>query len=149
MGRLKWWFVFCMSVVAVVVASFLGWTQTMWVVDDTKLGTIIVGLYFVFSVFVGWLTYKAESPSKADVERYLRLAYLAVKSMVVLGIIGTTAGLLIMLHMAFSGAGFNPTTVLLGLKTGLSTLGISTLVGLVCYLALELQVVNLEYTLDA
>lgn len=148
MHLLKWWFVFCLSIVALGGAYSIGWLQTVWTVDETKIGSLIIGLYFSFTIFIGWLTYQAEKVKSSLVEQHLKTCYLAVKSMVVLGIIGTTAGLLIMLSSAFGTAELNPTAVLLGLKNGLSTLGISTLVGLVCYLALEWQVVNLEYAVD-
>ncbi len=139
---------FCLSVVALGGAYSVGWLQTVWNVDETKIGSVIIGLYFIFTVFIGWLTHQAEKVKSSTVEQHIKACYLAVKSMVVLGIIGTTAGLLIMLSSAFGTADLNPTMVLMGLKNGLSTLGISTLVGLICYLALECQVVNLEYAVD-
>lgn len=149
MCLLKWWFMFCLSVLAFAGAFFPGWAQALWSIDETKISILIVSLYFSFSIFIGWLTYQAEKLQKTyEVEKHLKSCYMAVKSMVVLGIIGTTAGLLIMLHLAFGVADFNPTGVLTGLKTGLSTLGVTTIVGLICYLALELQVVNLEYALE-
>lgn len=149
MCRLKWWFMFCVSLLALIGGSVLGWVQAIWDVDAVKIGPVILLVYFTFSLFVGWLTYHAEKRTMPAryIEQHLKSCYLAVKSMVVLGIIGTTAGLLIMLNMAFGGA-MEPTVVLQGLRVGLSTLGVTTLVGLICYLALELQVVNLEYALE-
>lgn len=148
MCLLKWWFMFCLSILAFVGAFFPGWAQAVWNTDETKISILIITLYFSFSVFIGWLTYQAEKLRNFQVEKHLKSCHMAVKSMIVLGIIGTTAGLLIMLHLAFASPDLNPTAVLMGLKTGLSTLGITTIVGLICYLALELQVVNLEYALE-
>ena len=160
MYRLKWWFLFCASIVAVIASTFLGWMHSVIVADITKISLIILISYFSCSMFVGWLTYKAETqrayyldPAQNKstnflVERHLKACYMAVKSMIILGIIGTTAGLLVMLNLAFGSADMTPVTVLNGLKTGLSTLGITTLLGLICYLLLELQVVNLEYALE-
>lgn len=148
MCLLKWWFMFCISVLAFAGSFFTGWAQATWFADETKISVLIIFLYFSFSIFIGWLTYQSERLKNFSVEKHLKSCHMAVKSMIVLGIIGTTAGLLIMLHLAFASPDLNPSTVLMGLKTGLSTLGITTIVGLICYLALELQVVNFEYALE-
>jgi hypothetical protein len=152
MCRLKWWFFFCVSFLSGSICFLFGLTQALWAADATKLGPLILLLYFGFSGYIGYLTYRAEIDrdrySRERVQMHLKSCDLMVKSMVILGIIGTAAGLLLMLNSAFAGD-MNPTMVLAGLKKGLSTLGISTLVGLVCYLLLEVQVVNLEYALES
>lgn len=146
MHRLRWWFAFWISLAALVGLTVSGLSSTLWEVDTTRLGPTIIGLYLVFTCYIGRLTVLA-AENKA-LKRHLKACDLMVKSMVILGIIGTTVGLLIMLNAAFGGA-MDPTVVLQGLKHGLSTLGITTLIGLVCYLALEIQVVNLEYAIEA
>ncbi len=146
MHRLRWWFIFWVNLAVLGGLSLYGVTQRLWEVDTTKLGPTIIALYFVYTCYVGRLTILAHRGVR--LAPLLRACTLMVKSLVILGIIGTTIGLLIMLNAAFGGD-MNPTTVLAGLKHGLSTLGITTLVGLACYLLLEIQVVNLEYAIES
>lgn len=156
MHRLRWWWFFWVQTAAIVGLSAFGYIEALLRADTTHLGPAILVLYAIFTGYVGRLTIQADlwnyavvcESKLAALRRKLKACDLMVKSLVILGIIGTTSGLLLMLNAAFGGD-MNPTTVLAGLKHGLSTLGITTLVGLACYLLLEVQVVNLEYALEA
>lgn len=146
MCRLKWWFILVVSLFAVAGSFALGWMQTLWANDHIKMAPAILVLYFIYTGFVGWLTYQAERFKQFDlVERHLKSCNLMSISLITLGIIGTSAGLVDLVH-AFNSS--DPMVVLTGLKNGLMTLGTSTLVGLSTYLAFEIQTTNLEYALD-
>lgn len=158
MGRLKWWFCFCSSLLALGLSFFFGWAQKLWELDITKIGAGIVVLYFLFSIFIGWLTYLAEKSannlsyfdqknSVSRVEAHLKGGWFASELMLGLGMIGTMIGIMVMLSAAFGGD-MNVASILSGLKVGLSTVGVTTIIGLVCSFALKIQLVNLEFVLD-
>lgn len=136
----------------------MGLPQSMWRLDESHMGGLILFCYFGFSMFIGWLTHQAEKhgrrvkfsykePEVAVESFHMKSCELMAESMLILGIIGSAISMLIMLNSAFGGA-VNPTTVLNGVKAGLSTLGISTVVGLGAYLLLRVQIVNLQYAIE-
>mgnify|MGYP000072145689 FL=1 len=143
---LKWWLIFCLSLVVGYVAHIFGWTWEIYTKDTTKLSVLIVGLYIISSLFVGKLSYD-NSKNKSISER-LDVAWFISDTMLTLGMIGTVAGFILMLGGSFANIdASNPETLkaaLTGMALGMSTALYTTLVGLVCSQTLKIQLVNLE-----
>ena len=143
---LKWWLIFCLSIVAGYVAHIFGWTWEIYTKDTTKISVLIIGLYVIGSLFVGKLSYD-NSKNKLISER-LDVAWFLSESMLSLGMIGTVAGFIFMLGDSFANIdATNPETLkaaLTSMALGMSTALYTTLVGLVCSQTLKIQLVNLE-----
>ena len=143
---LKWWLIFCLSIVAGYVAHIFGWTWEIYTKDTTKISVLIIGLYVIGSLFVGKLSYD-NSKNKPISER-LDVAWFLSESMLSLGMIGTVAGFIFMLGDSFANIdATNPETLkaaLTSMALGMSTALYTTLVGLVCSQTLKIQLVNLE-----
>jgi len=146
--KLKWWFVFCASVLAFIGAAVTGLLQGLWQVDQTKLSFVIVAIYFVVSGFVGWLTILAADGRVNNLTQHLNSCDEASDLLMKIAIMGTTLGFYLMLSGAF-GAGMAPTPAAIGAAAkGLGTICLVTFVGVLCSSLLNLQLTNLRY-LDA
>ena len=143
---LRWWLVFWLSVVGAVVAGFLGFYPYLWRSDSSYLSWACFALYGLMTVFVGQLTYQARLGVRYPVTQHLPLCWFTANALMTLGLIGTLAGFLI-IPEAISGGLTDPAKVLSRAAQGLSTAGLTTIVGIVCSSLLKLQLVNLEYLL--
>lgn len=150
----KWWFLFWISVVGVVIAAYLGFLSKLIRVDVSYLGISIIILYFIVTGYVGNLTRKVarDSVDLDHIEVEAKPLWFASEAMFNLGMIGTVVGFLVMLN-GFN-ANINPGDVEAARKMisqavlGLSTSAITTVVGLVCSLFSKLQLTNLEKSID-
>jgi F0F1-type ATP synthase membrane subunit c/vacuolar-type H+-ATPase subunit K len=143
---LKWWLVFCLSIVVGYIAHIFGWTWEIYSKDTTKISVLIIALYLISSLFVGKLAYD-QSKNQGISER-LEVAWFISDTMLTLGMIGTVAGFILMLGDSFANIDTNNPetlkTALTGMALGMSTALYTTLVGLVCSQTLKIQLVNLE-----
>lgn len=143
---LKWWLIFCLSIVVGYIAHIFGWTWEIYSKDTTKISVLIIALYLISSLFVGKLAYD-QSKNQGISER-LEVAWFISDTMLTLGMIGTVAGFILMLGDSFANIDTNNPetlkTALTGMALGMSTALYTTLVGLVCSQTLKIQLVNLE-----
>lgn len=143
---LKWWLIFCLSIVAGYVAHIFGWTWEIYNKDSTKISVLIIGLYVISSLFVGKLSY--DNSKNNLISEKLDAAWFLSESMLTLGMIGTVAGFILMLGDSFANIdASNPDTLkaaLSAMALGMSTALYTTLVGLICSQTLKIQLVNLE-----
>lgn len=143
---LKWWLVFCLSLVMGYIAYIFGWTWEIYTKDTTKISVLIIALYIIASLFVGKLSY--ENSKNKIVEERTEIAWFISETMLTLGMIGTVAGFIMMLGGSFAEIdASNPETLksaLVAMALGMSTALYTTLVGLVCSQVLKIQLVNLE-----
>ena len=142
---LRWWLVFWLSVVAAIAAGFFGFFPYLWKADASYLSWACFALYALMTCFVGQLTYRGWR-RKAFIQ-HLPLCWFSANALMTLGLIGTLAGFL-MIPEAIAGGLTDPAKVLSKAAMGLSTAGLTTIVGIVCSALLKLQLINLEY-LDA
>lgn len=149
---LRWWFMFCASVVLTFVAGAFGWLTWLWKADVSHLSFVALGIYFTASGFVGYITEKARKGWVEYARMHTNVAWYASELLLGIGMAGTLVGTLIMLSSGFSN--FNPAdtaaaqAVIGSVAHGLSTAGLSTLLGLAGSFALKAQIVNLGYLID-
>ena len=114
--------------------------------DVTRLSFLIIVIFICTSIWIGNKTYivgvLSDRGQRPDVGWFIAEACLA------LGMIGTVTGFLLMLNGAFAEIDLsNPTTIqtsLTKMALGMSTALYTTLTGLICSLALKIQLVNVE-----
>ena len=140
---LRWWLIFCISILAGGVAIYFNLHQDLYDGDQTKLSFLILAIFILTSGWVGWCTKKSEFQiQNIDVGWFVAEACLA------LGMIGTVTGFLLMLSGAFADIDLaNTATIqnaLSKMALGMSTALYTTLVGLICSLTLKIQLVNVE-----
>ena len=140
---LRWWLIFCLSVLAGGVAVYFGLHQDLYDGDQTKLSFLILAVFICTSVWIGRCTKISEHQfQNIDLGWFISEACLA------LGMIGTVTGFLLMLSGAFANIDLANTatiqTALSQMALGMSTALYTTLVGLICSLTLKIQLVNVE-----
>jgi len=143
---LKWWLIFCISILGMYIAHIFGWITEIWSQDQTKISFVIIGLYILTSLNIGWVTWKKAKGKNVD--SALSVGWFFSESMLALGMIGTVAGFILMLGVSF--AEIDATQVetlreaLKSMALGMSTALYTTLVGLICSQFFKLQLVNVE-----
>lgn len=140
---LRWWLIFCLSVLAGGIAVYFDLHQNLYDGDQTKISFLILSIFVLTSVWIGWATKKTEYQiQNIDIGWFISEACLA------LGMIGTVTGFLLMLSGAFADIDLaNTTTIQIALSKmalGMSTALYTTLTGLICSLTLKVQLVNVE-----
>jgi len=147
---LKWWLVFCLTLVGMCACVYFNIHKDLYAADVTRLSFLIISIFICTSVWIGTKTYKIgihqDYNQKSDVGWFISESCLA------LGMVGTVTGFLIMLGTAFENVDVtNSATLqqaLADMATGMSTALWTTLVGLVCSLIIKVQLVNLEVALN-
>ena len=147
---LKWWLVFCLTLLGLCTCVYFNIHKDLYAADVTRLSFLIISIFICTSVWIGTKTYKIgihqDYNQKSDVGWFISESCLA------LGMVGTVTGFLIMLGTAFENVDVtNSATLqqaLADMATGMSTALWTTLVGLVCSLIIKVQLVNLEVALN-
>ena len=147
---LKWWLVFCLTLLGMCACVYFNIHKDLYAADVTRLSFLIISIFICTSVWIGTKTYKIgihqDYNQKSDVGWFISESCLA------LGMVGTVTGFLIMLGTAFANVDVtNAATLqqaLSDMATGMSTALWTTLVGLVCSLIIKVQLVNLEVALN-
>lgn len=145
---LKWWLIFCISLLGAYIAYYFGFMQRIWEADQTKLSFAIMGLYILASLNLGFNTFR-QSKGK-NVSSSINVGWFLSESMLALGMIGTVAGFILMLGGSFAEIDTsNQETLkkaLSAMALGMSTALYTTLVGLICSQLFKVQLVNIETT---
>ena len=147
---LKWWLIFCITLLGLSVCVYFNIHKDLYVADVTRLSFFILSIFICTSVWIGSKTYKVvihqDYDQKGDVGWFISESCLA------LGMVGTVTGFLIMLGTAFENVDVtNSATLqqaLSDMALGMSTALWTTLVGLVTSLIIKVQLVNLEVALN-
>ena len=147
---LKWWLIFCLTLLGLCTCVYFNIHKDLYAADVTRLSFLIISIFICTSVWIGTKTYKIgihqDYNQKSDVGWFISESCLA------LGMVGTVTGFLIMLGTAFANVDVtNAATLqqaLSDMATGMSTALWTTLVGLVCSLIIKVQLVNLEVALN-
>lgn len=146
---LRWWFIFCSSILGVVLAYFLGFFTYLNEVDQSHIGKAVLAIYLLGTLFVGQLTFRARH-RRGILDRHGELCWYLPELMMGLGMVGTLVGFLLLLSTAL-GSPINTADtqammkLIANMGSGFSTAVITTLIGLVCSLAFKLQLINLRY----
>ena len=143
---LKWWIQIAIITFAAVMVSDLGWWNFLYDADMTKISFIIIAVFVLSSLSVGFISMK--NTSWDHVERLTNYVWFSSEAMVTLGMIGTVAGFLLMLSTAFSNLNVtdisNVQQAISDMAIGMSTALVTTLVGLVCSTVIKIQLVIYE-----
>jgi hypothetical protein len=143
---LKWWLIFCTSLLIGYTGYYLGFFQELLDKDVTKLSFVILGLFVLASFMVGWSTW--DKSKGKDVTARVEVGWFVSESMLALGMIGTVAGFILMLGSSFESIDTsNQATLkdaLTAMALGMSTALYTTLVGLICSQLFKVQLVNIE-----
>ena len=140
---LKWWLIFCLSLLAGGVAVYFDLHNNLYNADQTKLSFLILGLFVLTSGWIGWKTKQLD-----DARQNMDVGWFIAEACLALGMIGTVTGFLLMLSGAFADIDLaNTSTIqksLTQMALGMSTALYTTLVGLICSLTLKVQLMNVE-----
>ena len=142
---LRWWLIFWMSVAAAAAAGALGFFQYLWRSDASYLSWGCLAIYLLMTGFVGQLTQQSRRGAQ-EFQQHLPVCWFVSNALLSLGLIGTLVGFLL-IPEAIKGGLTDPEKVLMQAADGLSTAGLTTIVGLVCSMLLKLQLLNLQYLL--
>lgn len=151
---LRWWLMFCLSLVLLVGSYYFGYLQALGRVDHTYLGYTNIVLYFLMSLFMGLQTFRAYHDPNLVKRPTVSFGWFMSESMMGIGMIGTLIGFLLMFK-GFIGDGIdlnNLTTqqrVISGMASGMSTSCVTTVVGLMVSLMAKAQMVNLGYLVES
>jgi amino acid transporter len=145
---LLWW----VQTVAICFASFFiytfEWFDALYNSDQTKISFLIITIFIIASVTVGYLSYR----NSKNFNKLSNYVWFSSETMVTLGLIGTVAGFLLMLSSAFDNLDVknveNVQEVITDMSLGMSTALCTTLVGLVCSVLTKIQMVILENNQD-
>jgi len=142
---LKWWLIFCLTILGFGIATYLDLHITLYYADITKLSFLILIIFTATSLWIGKKTYDLEIKKfygEIDVGWFIAETCLA------LGMVGTVTGFLYMLGTAFENIDVtNAKTLqdaLASMAKGMSTALYTTLTGLVTSLIIKVQLVNYE-----
>lgn len=136
--QLRWWLWTCLTFVGAAVAGLMGYGAVLWQQDTTRLSLLVLALYVACTAWLGWKVRAGDT----DYGFVLHLA----KVMSYLGILGTFIGL----AMAFQAMaqlpadGTIPATFKADFIRAVMVKFHSSIVGLVGFLCLEMQVRILE-----
>ena len=137
---LRWWLIFCLTILAGGIAIYFDIHKELYKADQTKISFLILTIFILTSIWIGVVT-KLQ-------DRTVELGWFIAEACLALGMIGTVTGFLLMLNGAFTQIDLsNPTTIqnsLVNMALEMSTALYTTLTGLICSLALKIQLVNVE-----
>ena len=137
---LRWWLIFCLTILAGGIAIYFDIHKELYKADQTKISFLILTIFILTSIWIGVVT-KLQ-------DRTVELGWFIAEACLALGMIGTVTGFLLMLNGAFTQIDLsNPNTIqnsLVNMALGMSTALYTTLTGLICSLALKIQLVNVE-----
>tara|TARA_Y100000004_G_scaffold41183_1_gene44748 strand:+ start:161 stop:619 length:459 start_codon:yes stop_codon:yes gene_type:complete len=140
---LRWWLIFCLSILAGGIAVYFNLHVDLYHADQTKISFLILLVFILTSFWIGWKT-KLTKETVQDIS----IGWFVAEACLALGMIGTVTGFLLMLSGAFADIDLSNTSTIQSSLTkmalGMSTALYTTLVGLICSLALKIQLVNVE-----
>ena len=147
---LKWWLIFCLTLLGAGVAVYFGIHVHIYNADVTKLSFLIISIFIGTSVWIGNKTYRLDKYD--DYGQNTSVGWFIAESCLALGMVGTVTGFLLMLGTAFSNIDVSNSASLQKalefMAVGMSTALYTTLVGLICSLIIKVQLVNLEVAID-
>tara|TARA_R110000796_G_scaffold95472_3_gene200754 strand:- start:92 stop:541 length:450 start_codon:yes stop_codon:yes gene_type:complete len=145
---LKWWIQTAIIVFSAFMINQYGWWEFLYNADMTKISFVIIGVFLISSLSIGFISLK--STNWDHIDRLTTYVWFGSEVMVTLGMIGTVAGFLIMLNTAFTGLDVNDIKnvqdAISDMAIGMSTALVTTLVGLVCSTIIKIQMIIYENT---
>jgi len=142
---LQWWLIICIQALFVGIAIYFGIHKELLDNDKTYLSFVIIGVWILTSLAIGWLHTK----TKDSVARSIEVCSFIAETCLAIGMIGTVIGLIIMIKGAFVGIDAtdieNIQIVISNMAIGMGTALYTTVVGLIFSIFIRIQLVNLEF----
>jgi len=155
---LRWWLFFMLMNLGTVILFLTGMVDKINEVDFTKLSFVIFILCYIFTIRNGILVYKScKSPptTEEDVDECCQrneAGWFIAEKLLTFGMIGTVVGFIFMLSTSFADIS---TANVVTLKAALSKMSMgmgaalfTTAAGLICGIALEIQLFDFQQWLD-
>jgi len=143
---LKWWLIFCLTMLGFGTLYYFNVHSLLYYADVTKLSFLIIIIFVFTSIWIGRKTFDLETTSVTD--DTIDVGWFVAESCLALGMVGTVTGFLYMLGTAFENIDItNATTLqdaLASMARGMSTALYTTLTGLIASLIIKIQLVNYE-----
>lgn len=143
---LRWWLIYCLSIVSLIVAYYLGFVNELLNKDVTYLSFVIIGIYLISSLYIGYTSYRKDK--KKSTTRGLQLGYYIFDLLPILGLVGTVIGFIFMFGDSFIAIDISNTQTvkdaLIAMAVGISTALYTTLVGMIFSEVIKLQLINIE-----
>jgi hypothetical protein len=154
---LRWWLIFVSLCLGSIAAYYFDLFQLVHESDFTKISFLIYFLFVCYTFFIGSVTKRASKASgKLELDKLCRKneqGWFVADALLTLGMIGTVVGFIYMLGTSFANMSADNVKslqeALSSMGAGMSTALYTTAAGLVCSLALKLQLFNLSQHLNA
>lgn len=139
--RLKWWTIFCLSIIAIGCAWYFNIFNMLIENDITYLSWVILILYAIFTIRLGYKIHISNNNFETTIE------WFTAETMLSIGMIGTVVGFIYMLSTVFLDINISePSSLQNALGTmaaGMGTALWTTLTGLICSVSLKTQLILL------
>lgn len=143
---LRWWMIFCISILSLVVLYYTGFYEELKEKDTTYISFIIIAIYMIASVYLGKVSLDKDRGKPVD--KGINAGYYIYDLLPILGLIGTVVGFIMMFGGSFAEINTSDAQsvrdALLTMALGISTALYTTLVGMVCSEIIKLQLINIE-----
>ena len=143
---LKWWLIFCLTLIGVGTSYHFNLHSLLYDADVTKLSFLIIIIFIFTSIWIVKKTFTLEKTSVTDDN--INVGWFIAESCLALGMVGTVTGFLYMLGTAFENIDISNTVTLqdalASMARGMSTALYTTLTGLIASLIIKVQLVNYE-----
>lgn len=143
---LRWWLIFCISILSLVVLYYTGFYEELKEKDTTYISFIIVAIYMAASMYLGKVS--LDKDRGKEVDKGINAGYYIYDLLPILGLIGTVVGFILMFGGSFAEINTSDAQsvhdALLTMALGISTALYTTLVGMVCSEVIKLQLINIE-----
>lgn len=144
---LRWWLMFSALCVGLFFAHNASMAQRFIEADKTCISLVIFGLFVLFTIIVGHDTYKlCRNGYSRDIQDRVEYGWFAADVFTGLGFVGTLIGFIVMFEN-FSGD-LTTQVALAQMSRGMSIALHTTVAGLVCSIALKIQLFNASQFLD-
>lgn len=99
-----WWVSVLLVATSIFWANYFGLVNTIWASDSTKITSVIVVLFTITNLALGWLAWKASDPIFMSTKRYILekitdYSWFMSEMLMALGMLGTVIGLIHMLEV--------------------------------------------------
>jgi len=139
--KLKWWTILCSSLLILFLSYHFGYLHQLYAADITKISWIIIGLFFLLNIRLGYQLHTNRETGK-------NFDWLMSETMISLGMVGTVVGFIYMLSTVFTDINLDDIRSVqdsLGvMATGMGTALWTTLIGLICSILFKTQLVLTE-----
>lgn len=139
--KLKWWTILCSSFLILFLAYHFGYLAQLYDADITKLSWVIIGLFFLLNIRLGYQLHTNRETGK-------NFDWLMSETMISLGMVGTVVGFIYMLSTVFTDINLDDIRSVQDslsiMATGMGTALWTTLIGLICSILFKTQLVLTE-----